>query len=459
MLGRLLFRATGQVIPLFGAWSGLCMVGMALASTGLVRALGARGACAAAAAAAIGVSMPALLARWGHLSLMAQALLPLAFLFYVRLHRAARPHSVFGRAAALCLGALLVHPYLFLMVSGIAAAGVAQAGTDRRLRGAAWVLVALAAVLGSAVAAMGYLSGDGPVTDTGFGDYSTNLLSPFLPQLSGVFPDGLPRILDGTGGQYEGFAYLGAGLLLLLAGLPFLARPALARRHPWLLAVIAGFTVLALSNRVMFGPFAVLDVPLPEWAMHAAGVVRSSGRFAWPGVYLLAALAVSTAARWRWSPAVLLLATGLQWMDAGPLRRMVGASVSGPGPAVLDIAAWQAVLPGLDRVVVDPPAACLPRTPGLEWQRQAAVQIQFMAAQAGVPTNTLAAARTRPDCTLPLLTPRSLLVRLDPKAGFPARAGLTCRRNALMAVCRMAGEDGAALIPLLGAEPSAVPPG
>jgi len=487
LLGRLLFRATGQVIPLFGVWSGLCMVSMALASTGLVRALGARGACAAAAAAAIGVSMPALLARWGHLSLMAQALLPLAFLFYVRLHRAARPRAVLGQAAALCLGALLVHPYLFLMVSGIAAAGVAQAGTDRRLPGAAWVLVALAAILGGAVAAMGYLSGDGPVTDTGFGAYSTNLLSPFVPQLSGVFPDGLPHILDGTGGQYEGFAYLGAGLLLLLlAGLPFLARRVSARRHPWLLAVVVGFTVLALSNRVMFGPVAVLDVPLPEWATHAAGVVRSSGRFAWPVVYLLAALAVATVARWRWSPAVLLLAAGLQWMDAGPLRRMVGASVAGPGAAVLDLAAWKAILPGLDQVVVEPPSACLPRISGHDWRRQVAVQIQFMAAQAGVPTNTLAAARVRPDCATPPLTPRSLLVRLGPEASFPAETGLTwspaetgltwspvetgltwspaetgltCRRNRLMAVCRMAGVDGAALTPLLGEAPNAAPPG
>lgn len=455
LMGRLLFRATGQVVPLFGAWSGLCVVGMALASTGLVRALGARGACAATAAAAIGVSMPALLARWGHLSLMAQALLPLAFLFYVRLHQASRLRApvVFGQASALCLGALLVHPYLFLMVSGIVAAGVAQAGTDRRLRGAAGVLVALAAVLGAGVAAMGYLSGEEPLVAIGFGAFSTNLLSPFVPQLSGVLPGGLPRILDGTGGQYEGFAYLGAGLLPLLAGLPFLAQRVSVRRHSWLLALMAGFAVLAVSNRVMFGPIEVLDVPLPEWAMHAAGIVRSSGRFAWPGVYLLAALAVATLARWRWSPALLLLAAGLQWMDAGPLRRLVAASVAGPGPAVLDIAAWQAVLPGLDQVVVDPPAACLPRTPWPEWPQQVAVQIQFMAAEAGVPTNTLAAARVRPDCTVPLLTPRSLLVRLYPEVRGPAEAGLTCRRNALMAVCRMAGEDGVPLAPLLGEEP------
>ncbi len=453
LLGRLLFRVMGQVVPLFGIWSGLCLAGMALASTGLVRALGARGACAAASAAAIGVSMPALLARWGHLSLMAQALLPLAFLFYVRLHQAAWPRApaVLVQAAALCLGALLVHPYLFFMVSGIATAGIAQAGTDRRLRGTAWVLAALAAVLGLGVAAMGYLSSDGPMTDTGFGYYSTNLLSPFYPQLSGVIPGGLPFALDGTGGQYEGFAYLGAGLLMLvLISLLSLVRRVSAVRHPWLLTLMAGFAVLAVSNRVMLGDMLLLEVPLPDWAMHAAGIVRSSGRFAWPGVYLLAALTVATVARWRWSPAVLLLAAGLQWVDVEPLRHLVGASVTGPNPAVLDTAAWQAVLLGLDRVVVDPPLACLPSAPGQVWQQQAAVQIQFMAAQAGVPTNTLAAARTRPDCALPPLTPNSLLVRLGLVADTAMEQDLTCRRDANMAVCRMARDDAEMLLPLLG---------
>ena len=157
-------------------------------------------------------------------------------------------------------------------------------------------------------------------------------------------------------------------------------------------------------------------------------------------------LAVAAPAACRW-PA-----------GAGPLRRKVGASVGGPGTAVLDLAAWGGVLPRLDPVVVDPPAACLPRIPGPDWRRQVAVQVRFMAAQAGVLTNTLAAACVRPDCAPQPLTPRSLLVRLNPDALPPAGTGLTCRWNTLMAVCRMAGAGGAALAPLPGEAPSAARP-
>jgi hypothetical protein len=37
-----------------------------------------------------------------------------------------------------------------------------------------------------------------------------------VPQGSGLFPAMNP-VIDGTGGQYEGFNYLGFGVLLLLA--------------------------------------------------------------------------------------------------------------------------------------------------------------------------------------------------------------------------------------------------
>jgi len=44
------------------------------------------------------------------------------------------------------------------------------------------------------------------------GSAAMNLLSPFVPQKSGLLP-GVGGIRDATGGQYEGFNYLGLGLL------------------------------------------------------------------------------------------------------------------------------------------------------------------------------------------------------------------------------------------------------
>lgn len=438
LLGRLLFQATGRVVPLYGLWSGLCLVGMGLAFTGLVRALGARSLAAAAAASVIGVSMPALIGRWGHLSLMAQALLPLALAIYVRLRAAPQPRArtVFAWSSGMCVGSLLVHPYLFLMVGGIMTAAILQAGTDRRMpwQAAAAVLAGLAAVTGGAMLAMGYGTAGGAASDVGFGIYSANLLSPFLPY-DVVLPGGAAYAIDGTGGQYEGSAFVGFGvLLLMIAGWRGLAEYMAqgARRHPWLLSVVTGFLALAISNEVYLGSVHLLSIPLPKSVLWAAGIFRSSGRFAWMAMYLAAALAIAAAAQRKQSGLVLLLAAAIQCVTVMPLRQRVWASAAGMPETVLDRAAWLAVLPNADQLVVDPPYGCLPKGASSLLLTKATTELQLMASQAGVPTNTLFAARMAPDCTVPQLTRRSLVAYLRPVTQPPES---TCRVGPLMTVC------------------------
>ena len=72
LAGRLAFRAAGAPVNLFGAWTAMCFVASAVTMTGLVATLGQRSFAAAAMATTAGLTMPALLARWGHMSLMAQ---------------------------------------------------------------------------------------------------------------------------------------------------------------------------------------------------------------------------------------------------------------------------------------------------------------------------------------------------------------------------------------------------
>lgn len=442
LAGRLLFRVTGEVVPLFGPWSGLCIVAMALASTRLVRALGARDPLPGVAAAIIGISMPVLLARWGHLALMGQAILPLALTQYVRLRADPRPDPprLLARTVGLCLLALLIHPYLFLMVGGIALATIAQAALDRRLspRALAGCLAGLVGIVVAVVASMGHLSGGGPVAAAGFGYYSMNLLSPIVPQGSGLMPPSHRGVLDATGGQYEGLAYLGAGLLLLsvLALAPLRRhRSDLVRRHACLLGVLAGFVLVALSHEIHVGPLHLVSLPLPDFLLGLAGIVRASGRFMWPAIYLLAAVAIVLVAGRPRGAAILAFAAMLQWIDAGPRRAMIVASVAAPAPAPLDGRAWAAVLAGIDRVAVDPPFACLRETDeGAEWAAEAATQIQLMAARAGVATNTLNAARLRRLCDPATPDGRTLLVRFRLGAGETQGAS-HCRHDDRMMVC------------------------
>ena len=434
LLGRLLYRATGATPVLFGPWLVACFVLAAVAPAALVRQLGARSILASITAALIGVSMPALLARWGHTTLMAQGLIPLALLAYMRVAGGMRVGAGYLVMLGLCVVALLTNPYLFFMVGAIAVAGLAQAGLNRHVPWGLTVvsLMGLGTGLGLAMVATGHLGGGG-LGDQGFGTYSMNLFSPIVPQMSKLLP-GLPGIVDATGGQFEGFVYLGAGLLLLMVlALPALRRrlPGQVRRHSMLAAVLAGSAVLALSNEVYAGPLHLLSVPLPASLENVLGIVRSSGRLAWIGLYLVAALAVATVARWDRAGPVLAVACVLQWVDAGPLRAVVHDSVQVPFTTI-DGPAWRAALPGVAAVIVDPPFLCIADGRNVNAMRLAAVEIQLKAAQAAVPVNSVYAARTRPDCERPKVGPGALYVGLHPGA---TRPNLPCAAGTIMVVC------------------------
>lgn len=454
LLGRLIYRVSGATPVLFGPWLVACFMLAAMAPAALVRQLGARSILAAVTAAVIGVSMPALLARWGHITLMAQGLIPLALLAYLRVAGEMRVNAGYLVMLGLCVVALLTNPYLFFMVIAIAVAGLGQAGLNRHVPSGRIILslVGLAAVLGLMMVVTGHLGG-GSLSDPGFGVYSMNLLSPVVPQLSGLFP-GATGMIDATGGQYEGFVYLGGGLILLAA----LAFPTLRRRllqrvrgHPLLAAVVAGSSLLAASNEVYVGSFHLMSLPLPAWSEAILGIARSSGRLAWIGLYLLAALSVATVARWLCAGPVLVVACGLQWVDAGPLRAMVHDSIHKPY-STIDGLAWRAALPSVAAVVLDPPFLCLvPRLDvsgrdvsgrdvsggdvfrgDVNAMQHAAAEIQLKAAQAGVPINSIYAARTRPDCRPPALGPGALYVGFRHGA---ARPDWPCVTGSILVMC------------------------
>ena len=444
LIGRVLLQLTGQIVPLYGAWAGACLVGIALAATLLVRTLGARSLMSAGAAAVIGVSMPPLLARWGHLSLMGQWLIPLALAVYLLLlrHRPAAP--LMGAAiAGLCVLALLIHPYLFLMVTGILACVPFQAVYARQMRPGAGlaVLAGVTVSLTLVMAAMGHFSSAGAAPHGGFGSFSTNLASAFVPQNSGVLPLGTPGIMQGTYGQFEGFAYLGLGLLVLLwiTRRTLLSRAALLR-HPFLMAVMLGSTALAVSNEVFLAQFHLFTIPLPDAALRLAGVVRASGRFIWVPVYLTMGVAVAAAARHPRAGWLLAVAATLQWMDVGPWRGAIRGSVAHSAPAALDRAAWVAAIQGVDRVIVDPAWLCTPEKEEFLWVFRASIQIQLLVSQAGRITNTVYAARGHPDCNIPVPGPRDLLVQLHVPPRPPEEAP-HCASSADITACGAALPD------------------
>jgi Family of unknown function (DUF6311) len=397
LAGRLAFRATAAPVNLYGAWTASCFVASAVTMTGLVGTLGQRNLAAATMATMAGLTMPALLARWGHMSLMAQFEVPLALIFYLRNRNSSTARRMFGQAGGLSLLALWTHTYLFMMVMGIALAAIAQAVSNRTLkwRAAVAVLFGLAALLGGVIALSGHLSPHGNLVAEGFGFYSMNMLSPVLPPRSGLVT------LDATGGQYEGLSYLGGGLLLLyFATVSRQAKTLRAglTRNPWLLALFVGFTLFSLSNVVYFGPWKVLELHLSGRLADLASMFRSSGRFFWPVMYALTALAIAAAIPLYGRRGVLLIlaAASLQWIDTAPLRKEVSESTRAPKKSHIDIAAWRTAIGRHQFVRVLPEFFCLAEP--LTWNHEAAVEIELAAAFADRPINSVYAARFEADC-------------------------------------------------------------
>ncbi|MDB5368621.1 MAG: hypothetical protein JWP20_179 [Roseomonas sp.] len=274
----------------------------------------------AATAGAMALLWPALLHRIGHINLLGHFCLLLALGLAARAvgRGAGLP---FGRSLALLAVTILIHPYLFLFAGAVLAAPLLRRHPGGR-RGWGKEAARFLALLVLPVLLYRLLSGGTGGADRGYGHYSMNLLSPVWPQVSGLFGAHLP-VLDATGGQYEGFNYLGAGTLLLVA-LALLAGWWRGwRRWLPLLLALAGLAAVAVTPRVYAGPWLV--VPLPAWPWDQIfGIVRASGRAFWPVGYalLLGAIAfLGSRLPGRWLAPVLGLAVLLQAADAAPLLR------------------------------------------------------------------------------------------------------------------------------------------
>ncbi|WP_346799155.1 DUF6311 domain-containing protein [Halomonas sp. Bachu 37] len=201
----------------------------------------------------------------------------------------------------------------------------------------------------------------------GYDYYSAELLTFFNPSstawfydenftsMSALFPGWQPAKM----GQYEGMAYVGAGVLLLwlvwLILTLFKRVPLDCRRidaklvdnshaadkeprsYLWMPAWIAslGLFAFAIAGEVSFGQgsiplyYEMLFKPFRDY-------VRSSGRMAWPLLYLLMAitfLQLSYRLKAYWLVPLLMLALLVQWEDLREWHSLVRDSVKGRAEA------------------------------------------------------------------------------------------------------------------------------
>lgn len=240
--------------------------------------------------------LPALYYRMRHDTLMAHWLILWGLHLFINVRDENR--KTLGWACLMGVTGL-IHPYLLFMVAAIWGGDVLRAfwpaarALDRRgLLNVVWravvVFVCPLITLGISGA---YAAGQSAAAG-GWGYYSMDLLAiinPVRPDFSNILK---PWPLNG-GQAFEGYQYLGFGLIALLGGAIGLyaltpearaARPVLARLRPLILPFLCLF-LIALSSRVMVYNIELFQFELPPSLRSLAAVLRASGRFFWPISY------------------------------------------------------------------------------------------------------------------------------------------------------------------------------
>ncbi|MBO0735856.1 MAG: hypothetical protein J2P48_04705 [Alphaproteobacteria bacterium] len=398
LMGKVIHGITGVVVNLYGAYFFLCFVLSGIAMTALLIAARVRYALAAMVGAVFAGTAPILLWRWGHMPHTSQFLLIGALALYLFSLQKRAWRGVQATWIAYLTLAYLTNIYLFAMVGTVWLCALIQ----RRLNGLAQtqeVLAngVLAVALVSMVIAVGGQFGSGGQLpfSRDYGQASMNLLSPFVPQESGWFP-GLGGAIDATGFQYEGFNYLGLGLLLatvliLPAELRWLRRN--LKRHVALLVAFTAFTAFAVSNRVFVGHWLLFELPIPHYLDRLLGIFRGSGRFFWLIYYAQMAIVLVLGFR-RAQPTIALCLAGaaiVQLYDVQPLREQIIASIAAaPGPEMFDPTQLARVIAGARQVDVVPSFQCS------DWKRdltRANAEIMLASARANIPINSVYLAR------------------------------------------------------------------
>lgn len=131
---------------------------------------------------------------------------------------------------------------------------------------------------------------------SGLGYYCSNINSLFNPMETMKYLSGFGRILKtyplATEGQYEGYAYLGAGLLIMgvfvIAGLFFQDKEYIKsyiKKNRTL--IIGGMVcvillyILSFGTIVSFNSRILFEIPYPQFILKILGIFRSTGRFLW----------------------------------------------------------------------------------------------------------------------------------------------------------------------------------
>ncbi len=309
VIGKLAAPILGSSFQYFGFWGILCFVLQGVLACILLRKYTKR-LLLLLPASMLFVFSPIMIRRiFWHTSLASHFVILLALIFIVYsdtyFHSMKRACIAWGCLGILCA---FIHIYLIAMCGFLLLGFIGkklltseQQSLSKKILHALSPLAAYIVAAFLSIWLLGGLSSGMDDGAPGLGYYSFNLNGFINPQDWSSF---LPNFSLYVGGQYEGFAYLGLGCIVLLVTavilILFYLLKSLVSKSPVLKSFIFALPQLAVylfvflltvfcaaSNELSFGSKLLVKLPLPEKLLSLWGTFRASGRLVWPAVYML----------------------------------------------------------------------------------------------------------------------------------------------------------------------------
>lgn len=275
---------------------------------------------------------PILLERsFRHTALGSHWFVLFAWLIYLKSRDARKEGKELFSAGYVVLNVLtvLIHPYFLPMVMIF----TALTAWENILQYRSWIKngiylmvnVVLAYAAGWLVGALGW---DVESARFGYGHFSMNLNAVINPVSLGEYEWSkfLPQ-LPQIHGNYDGFNYLGLGVLLLAAVTALIGikkwfaygdKKQWLKENIYLILALLFLTVFSVTNVVTWNDKELLNIPIPDWLYWKAGIFRASGRIFYPVYYVIFTYIIYQLAEMRQVKVGLFLlaaGVGLQIVD------------------------------------------------------------------------------------------------------------------------------------------------
>lgn len=375
----------------YGYWVAFCFIAQAIAVWLILKELKNTSWLALIVLTTLLLTFPALLARLGHISLMSHFIILFAFYLYIRSARVAFQPILW---TLLLTVVFHINIYLFTMAVTIFFATIAQRYKDLPLKTQLLQLSLPLIVLASSLFLTIFPLESGTFTrDFGWGYYSMNLLSPFDGSSFFTIPNAqMP-------GQYEGFNYLGLGILLFFPYAIQLQRQndtTFYKRHRYMLILLALFAIYSLSYKIYFGHFKVLSFSYPSFMDSLVHQFRASGRFFWPVAYAIMIFSVVMISKYstRYKYLLLVLLCFIQFSDLKNRFTIFEQTSLRNSPTHLDTQKWKNTLSkSTENLYFYPKFRCGKKPP-----HTSLLPTMLFAAQNKLTLNTGYIARYQPNC-------------------------------------------------------------